>query len=66
MRNASFRAGSVASHGLVTKDGIVDAARRLPNVLTPGSLLAGGSLDALRRLAHERADHAGPGQEVEL
>ena len=58
MKIASFKAGSVASYGIVTDAGIIDAGRRLKNYPTLKSLLAGGSLDELRKLAGERADHA--------
>lgn len=58
MKVASFKAGSAASYGIVTDEGLVDAGRRLKNFPTLKSLLAGGSLDDLRKLQGERADHA--------
>ncbi|HVV40648.1 MAG TPA: fumarylacetoacetate hydrolase family protein [Nitrobacter sp.] len=58
MKIASFKAGSAASYGVVTEDGIVDAGRRLKDFPTLKSLLAGGSLDDLRKMQGERADHA--------
>src|SRR5258707_15681435 len=58
MKIASFKIGNVASYGIVTDAGIIDAGRRLKNFPTLKSLLANGSLDELRKLAGERADHA--------
>jgi 2-keto-4-pentenoate hydratase/2-oxohepta-3-ene-1,7-dioic acid hydratase in catechol pathway len=58
MKIASFKAGSVASYGIVTDAGIIDAGHRLKNFPTLKSLMANGSLDDLRKLAGERADHA--------
>lgn len=58
MKIASFKSGSAASYGLVTEAGIIDAGRRLKNFPTLKSLLADGSLDALRTMQGERADHA--------
>ena len=57
MKIASFKAGSVASYGIVTDAGIIDAGRRLKNFPTLKALLAHGSLDELRKLAGERPDH---------
>ena len=64
MKIASFKAGSVASYGLVTEAGVVDAGRRLTKFPTLKSLLAGGSLDDLRKLQGERADHPLAGVEL--
>jgi len=64
MKIASFKAGSVASYGLVTEAGVVDAGRRLAKFPTLKSLLAGGSLDDLRKLQGERADHPLAGVEL--
>jgi 2-keto-4-pentenoate hydratase/2-oxohepta-3-ene-1,7-dioic acid hydratase in catechol pathway len=58
MKIASFKSGSAASYGLVTEAGIIDAGRRLKNFPTLKSLLADGSLDDLRKMQGERADHA--------
>ncbi len=58
MKIASFKSGSAASYGLVTEAGIIDAGRRLKNFPTLKSLLADGSLDDLRTMQGERADHA--------
>src|SRR5260370_39419538 len=57
MKIASFRAAGVASYGIVTDAGIIDAGRRLKNFLTLKSLLAHGSLDELNKLQNERPDH---------
>lgn len=40
MKIASFKAGSVASYGIVTTAGIIDAGRRLKSFPTLKSLLA--------------------------
>src|SRR5258707_7752588 len=58
MKIASYKAGAVASYGIVTDAGIVDAGRRLKNFPTLKSLLAHGSLDELKKLQDERPDHA--------
>jgi len=58
MKIASFKTGSSASYGVVTDTGIIDAGRRLKNFPTLKSLLAGGSLDDLRKMQGERADYA--------
>ena len=58
MKIASFKAGSMASYGIVTDAGIIDAGRRLKNFPTLKSLLARGSLDELKKLQGERPDHA--------
>ena len=57
MKIASFKAGSVASYGVVTEAGIIDAGRRLKNFPTLKSLLAHGGLDELKKLQGERPDH---------
>lgn len=57
MKIASFKVGSAASYGLVTDGGVIDAGRRLKSFPTLKSLLAGGSLDDLRKLQGERADY---------
>src|SRR5258708_36626873 len=54
MKIASFRAAEVASYGIVTDAGIIDAGRRLKNFSTLKSLLAHGSLDELNKLQNER------------
>jgi len=58
MRVASFTRDGVASYGIVTDAGVIDAGRRLKDYPTLKSLLAGGALEALRALQGERADHA--------
>lgn len=58
MKIASFKAGSGASYGIVTEGGIVDVGRRLKNFPTLKALLTGGSLDDLRKMQGESADHA--------
>ena len=58
MKIASFKTGSVASYGIVTDAGIVDAGRRLKNFPTLKSLLAHGALDELNKLQGERPDYA--------
>jgi len=58
MKIASFKAGSVASYGIVTDAGIIDAGRRLKDYPTLKALLAHGSLDALKKLQGEKPDHA--------
>ena len=58
MKIASYKAGAVASYGIVTDAGIVDAGRRMKNFPTLKSLLAHGSLDELKKLQGERPDHA--------
>ena len=40
MKIASFKSGNVASYGIVTDAGIIDAGRRLKNFPTLKSLLA--------------------------
>jgi len=57
MKIASFKAGSVASYGIVTGGGVIDAGRRLKDFATK-ALLTKGSLDALKALRNERADFA--------
>ena len=57
MKVASFKVGSVASYGVVSEEGVIDAGRRLKNFPTLKSLLAGGSLDDLHKLQGERADY---------
>jgi 2-keto-4-pentenoate hydratase/2-oxohepta-3-ene-1,7-dioic acid hydratase in catechol pathway len=57
MKIASFKVGSTASYGIVTDAGVIDAGRRLQGFPTLKALLAGGSLDDLRKLAGERPDH---------
>ncbi|HTE92932.1 MAG TPA: 5-carboxymethyl-2-hydroxymuconate isomerase, partial [Bradyrhizobium sp.] len=58
MKIASFKTGAVASYGIVTDAGIIDAGRRLKNSPTLKSLLAHGALDELKKLQGERPDHA--------
>jgi 2-keto-4-pentenoate hydratase/2-oxohepta-3-ene-1,7-dioic acid hydratase in catechol pathway len=58
MKIASFKTGSVASYGIVTDGGIIDAGRRLKNFSTLKSLLAHDALDELKTLQDERPDHA--------
>lgn len=58
MKIASFKTGSVASYGIVTDGGVIDAGRRLKEFPTLKALLAKGSLDALKALRNERADYA--------
>ena len=58
MKIASFKAGTVASYGIVTDAGIIDVGRRLKNFPTLKSLLAHGALDELNELQGERPDHA--------
>jgi 2-keto-4-pentenoate hydratase/2-oxohepta-3-ene-1,7-dioic acid hydratase in catechol pathway len=58
MKIASFKAAGRASYGPVTNGGVVDAGKRLPEFPTLKQLLAKGSLDALRKLQGETADHA--------
>ena len=58
MKIASFKVGSAASYGIVTDGGVIDAGRRLKDFPTLKALLAKGSLDALKALRNERADHA--------
>ena len=58
MKIASFKVGSAASYGVVTDGGVIDAGRRLKSFPTLKSLLAGGSLDDLRKLQGERADYS--------
>ena len=57
MKIASFKVGSAASYGVVTDGGVIDAGRRLKSFPTLKSLLAGGSLDDLRKLQGEQADY---------
>ena len=58
MKIASFKVAGHSSYGLVTDGGVVDAGKRLPEYPTLKQLLARGSLDLLRKLQGERADHA--------
>ena len=58
MKIASFKAGDVASYGIVTDAGIIDAGRRLKDFPTLKSVLAHGALDELKKLQGERPDHA--------
>jgi 2-keto-4-pentenoate hydratase/2-oxohepta-3-ene-1,7-dioic acid hydratase in catechol pathway len=58
MKIASFQTVSAASYGIVTEGGIVDVGRRTKSFPTLKSLLAGGSLDDLRKMQGERADYA--------
>ena len=58
MKIASFKAGPTATYGLVTNAGIIDAGKRLKDCPTLKSLLANGSLDALKALQSERPDYA--------
>src|SRR5689334_16646605 len=58
MKIASFKTGSVASYGIVTDAGVIDAGRRLKDFPTLKALLAKGSLDALKALRNERVDYA--------
>ncbi|MBR1120504.1 fumarylacetoacetate hydrolase family protein [Bradyrhizobium lablabi] len=58
MKIASFKAGSVASYGIVTDSGVIDAGRRLKDLPTLKALLTKGSVDALKVLTGERADYA--------
>src|SRR6266702_5211074 len=58
MKIASFKTGAVASYGIVTDAGIIDAGRRLKNFPTLKSLLAHGALDELKKLQGEQPDHA--------
>jgi len=58
MKIASFKTGAVASYGIVTDAGIIDAGRRLKDFPTLKSLLAHGALDELKKLQGERPDHA--------
>ena len=58
MKIASFKTDAVASYGIVTDAGIIDAGRRLKNFPTLKSLLAHGALDELKKLQGEQPDHA--------
>ena len=58
MKIASFKAAGRTSYGLVVNGGIVDAGKRLSEFPTLKQLLAKGSIDALRKLQGETADHA--------
>lgn len=58
MRVASFKSARGSSYGIVTDSGVIDAGRRLKDCPTLKSLLAGGRLDELKKLAGERADCA--------
>jgi len=58
MKIASFKTKGAASYGIVTDAGVIDAGRRLKDCPTLKSLLAGGSLEALRALQGERPDYA--------
>ena len=48
MKIASFKAGQTATYGVVTNAGVIDAGKRLKHFPTLKSLLANGSLDALK------------------
>jgi len=56
--DCEFQGRTVASYGIVTGSGIIDAGRRLKNFPTLKSLLAHGALDELKNLQSERPDHA--------
>jgi 2-keto-4-pentenoate hydratase/2-oxohepta-3-ene-1,7-dioic acid hydratase in catechol pathway len=58
MKITSFKSANVASYGIVTDGGIIDAGKRLKDYPTLKSLLAKGALDQLRKLSGERVDHA--------
>src|ERR1700742_428450 len=58
MKIASFKAAGVASYGIVTDAGVIDAGKRLKDFPTLKALLARGSLDELKKLQGERADYA--------
>ena len=58
MKIASFKAGQTATYGLVTNAGVIDAGKRLKAFPTLKTLLAHGSLDALKALQAERPDYA--------
>jgi len=58
MKIASFRTEGIASYGIVTGKGVIDAGRRLKACPTLKSLLAKGSLAELTALRGERPDHA--------
>lgn len=58
MKVASFTIAKAASYGIVTDKGVVDAGKRLTAYPTLKALLAGGSLDELKKLASEKPDHA--------
>ena len=58
MKIASFKAANVASYGIVSDAGVIDAGKRLKDFPTLKALLAKGSLDELKKLQGERADHA--------
>ena len=58
MKIASFEAGSIATWGIVTDNGIIDAGKRLKAYPTLKTLLAKGSLDELKALKGERPDYA--------
>ncbi|MGY3447499.1 fumarylacetoacetate hydrolase family protein [Bradyrhizobium sp. USDA 4473] len=57
MKIASFKAAGAASYGIVTDAGVIDAGRRLKPYPTLKALLTTGSLDELKKLQGERADH---------
>ena len=58
MRVVSFERNGAQSYGVVSGDGVVDAARRWPEFKTLRDLLAAGALERLRELERERADFA--------
>src|SRR5262245_20253668 len=53
MKIASFKAAGVASYGIVTDSGVIDAGKRLRDFPTLKALLAKGSLDELKKLQGE-------------
>src|SRR6202165_2077665 len=57
MKIASFKTGSVASYGIVTDAGIIDAGRRLKNFPNLKSLLAHSALDGLKKLQDDGPYH---------
>jgi 2-keto-4-pentenoate hydratase/2-oxohepta-3-ene-1,7-dioic acid hydratase in catechol pathway len=58
MKIASFKTAGRASYGLVADGGVIDAGKRLPEFPTLKQLLTRGSLDLLRKMTGEHADHA--------
>jgi 2-keto-4-pentenoate hydratase/2-oxohepta-3-ene-1,7-dioic acid hydratase in catechol pathway len=58
MRFVSFVVNGRESYGLVAGDGVVDLAKRLPDVANLRQLLAGAGTDAAAKFANEKPDHA--------
>lgn len=58
MRFVSFVVNGRESFGLVAGDGVVDLAKRLPNVANLRQLLAGAGTAAAAKFAKEKPDHA--------